>query len=149
MVPLFVLVCSFVVFAALGIVGVHLFTPWTAALRFALLAMFLLTASAHFTKRRAELVRMVPPGFPQPELVVTLTGLLELAGALGLLFAATRPFAAIGLMLLLIAMFPANVRAARAGLPVGGRPATPVGPRSLFQVVFLIAIGLAGFLPAA
>ena len=101
MVPLIVLIASFVLFALVGAAGAHPFTPWPAALRWALLVMFLLTASAHFTKTRVDLVRMVPRAFPNPGLLVTLTGFLELAGALGLIA-------------LLVAMFPANAHAARA-----------------------------------
>ena len=86
MVPLIVLIASFVLFALVDAAGAPPFTPWPAALRWALLVMFLLTASAHFTKTRVDLVRMVPRAFPNPGLLVTLTGFLELAGALRLLF---------------------------------------------------------------
>src|SRR5471030_2156339 len=53
--------------------------------RFALALMFALTGVAHFIPRgRAEMVRMVPPRLPRPDLLVTLTGMLELLGAAGL-----------------------------------------------------------------
>jgi uncharacterized membrane protein len=147
MVPLIVLLASFVLFALVGAAGAHPFTPWPAALRWALLAMFLLTASAHFTKTRVDLMRMVPRAFPNPGLLVTLTGFLELAGALGLLYPATRPLAALGLIALLVAMFPANAHAARAGLTLRGKPSTPLVPRLAIQFVFVVAIALAGFVP--
>jgi uncharacterized membrane protein len=51
--------------------------------------MFVMTGVAHFVKMRAELVSMVPPGLPAPGLLVTVTGVLELAGAAGLLWART------------------------------------------------------------
>jgi uncharacterized membrane protein len=82
---------------------------------------------------------MVPPAFPRPEVLVTMTGLLELLGAIGLLFQPVAPLAAAGLALLLLAMFPANVHAARAGVTIGGRPATALVPRTLLQLVFLAA----------
>ena len=44
--------------------------------------MFLLTGIAHFGSRRAGFVEMVPPRLPRPALLVTVTGVLELAGAL-------------------------------------------------------------------
>src|SRR5262249_34558818 len=53
---------------------------WWDALRFALAAMFLLTASAHWGKRRPDLIRMVPSAFPRPDLIVTITGVLEIFG---------------------------------------------------------------------
>ena len=85
--------------------------------------MFLLTASAHWGKRRPDLIRMVPKSFPRPDLLVTLTGVCEILGAIGLLVVPFARWAAIGLTLLLIAVFPANIRAAREGITIGGKPA--------------------------
>jgi uncharacterized membrane protein len=56
------------------------------------------------------------------------------------------PYAAIGLGLLLVAMFPANVHAARAKLTLAGRPVTPLPQRSALQLVFLAAVLGAGLL---
>jgi len=55
--------------------------PMVDALRLALSGMFLLTASAHWGKRRPDLIRMVPSVFPRPDLLVTFTGVLEILGA--------------------------------------------------------------------
>jgi uncharacterized membrane protein len=112
---------------------------WWTALRFGLGAMFLLTASAHWGKRRVDLIRMVPPVFPRPDLSVTLTGICEIAGAIGLFIPRTARPSAIGLALLLFALFPANIRAAREGIAIAGRPATPLPLRSVIQIIFLIA----------
>src|SRR5215468_11310075 len=103
------------------------------ALRMGLAGMFFLTASAHWGRRRRDLVRMVPKNFPRPELLVTLTGICEILGAIGLLTPLFARWAAIGLTLLLIGVFPANVRATREGLTIGGKPATPLPARSLIQ----------------
>ena len=54
-------------------------------------------------------VRIVPPYLPVPLLLVYLSGAAEIVGGLGLLLPATRRWAAWGLILLLIAVFPANV----------------------------------------
>jgi hypothetical protein len=51
--------------------------------------MFVLTGVAHFVGKRAELVAMVPPFLPAPELLVTVTGVLELTGAVGLVWSRT------------------------------------------------------------
>lgn len=75
--------------------------------------MFLLTASAHWGKRRLDLIRMVPPAFPRPASIVTITGYLEIAGSIGILIPVVSLAASIGLLFLLLAMFPANVLAAR------------------------------------
>jgi uncharacterized membrane protein len=144
MAPLIVLVGSFLLLLAAGRLGVTTFRDWSTALRWALAAMFLLTASAHFTAMRADLVRMVPPAFPAPALIVTITGVLEIAGAIGLLIPRTAPLAAAGLTILLLAMFPANVYAAQQGLTLAGKPVTSLGPRTALQVLFLAATITAG-----
>lgn len=136
MAPLIVLT---VVFFVLLLVGRERWRPVTS-LRAALAAMFLLTAWAHFSSMRADLVRMVPPAFPEPELLVTLTGIAELAGAIGLLIPRTVPWAAGSLAVLLIAMFPANVYAALHGVSLGGRPATPLALRTALQLLFIGAL---------
>jgi uncharacterized membrane protein len=143
MAPLIVLVAAFVLLVwPLG---------WWTALRVALCAMFLLTASAHWGRRRPDLIRMVPATFPRADLMVTFTGLCEILGAIGLLIPAVAPYAAAGLTLMLLAIFPANIRAAREKLTIGGTPATPMVARTLIQVVFLAAtiavmLGAAGLL---
>src|SRR6478609_6129310 len=115
MAPLVVLVTVTLAARGLGALGVDPLDGWPPALTAGLVAMLLLTASAHFTSpRRAALVAMVPPRLPRPELLVTVTGVLELAGAAGLLLPATRTAAGICLALLFVAMFPANVHAAQA-----------------------------------
>src|SRR5206468_2935291 len=140
MVPFFVLVAAFVIFRAMGVMGVSLLDSWKSALRPALTVMFLLTASAHFGKGRADLIRMVPPVFPHPAVLVTLTGIFEIAGAIGLLIPATAPTASVGLALLMVALFPANVYAARHRLTIRGREATRLPVRAALQVVFIAAV---------
>jgi len=49
-----------------------------------LAGMFFLTASAHWGRRRADLIRMVPKNFPRPDFLVTLTGTCEILGAIGI-----------------------------------------------------------------
>jgi uncharacterized membrane protein len=137
--PLTVMLVVWVVVRAIGFAGVwDQADSWVGALRFAFAAMFLFTAISHFHPRtRADLVRMVPPGLPAPELLVTITGALELVGAIGLLLSQTSVAAAYALSALLIAMFPANVRAARAGLVVVGRRATPLIWRLPLQLFWI------------
>ena len=102
--------------------------------------MFLLTGLAHFgLGRRAGLVAMVPPRLPRPELLVTVTGVLELAGAAGLLLPPTYRLAAACLALLMLAMFPANVYAARHHVDLAGKPATPLPLRTALQVLYVAA----------
>lgn len=113
---------------------------WWTALRIALAAMFVLTATAHWGKRRADLIRMTPAVFSRPDLLVTITGVCEIAGAIGLLIPSIAPVAAVGLALLLVAVFPANVRAAREGIAIAGRSASRLPVRATVQTVFLVAV---------
>jgi len=101
--------------------------------------MFVLTGMSHFVGMRGDFINMVPPALPEPGLLVTLAGLLELAGAVGLLLPQTVLWASGGLAALLIAMFPANVYAATNDLMIGDAVAMPLVPRTLIQVAYLSA----------
>ena len=142
MAPLIVMLGSWVVVRAIGFIGAwDVADSWSASLRFALAAMFLFTAVSHFHPRtRPDLIRMVPDVLPAPSMLVTVTGVLELLGAIGLLVPGTTAAAAYGLLALLVALFPANVHAARAGLHVAGRPATPLIWRAPLQVFWIAAL---------
>ncbi|NYH55644.1 putative membrane protein [Nocardiopsis arvandica] len=137
MAPLIALVGVTALLLALGAAGVRPLLSWPLALRGGLAAMFTLTGVSHFVGMREELVAMVPPALPAPGLLVTVTGVLELAGAAGLLWARTSPWAAAGLAALLVAMFPANVHAITAQVSTGLTDNLPV--RTAMQAVFLAA----------
>jgi uncharacterized membrane protein len=122
---------------ALGSLGVEWFASWKTCVRAGLAGMFLLTGVAHFNQMRRDLVRMVPPFFPNAEALVTITGLAEFAGAAGLIVPATSKLAAYGLIALLVLLLPANVYAARHGLTLAGRPPTPLWIRVPLQVVWI------------
>ncbi len=139
MVPFIVLVALFVLLGGLGHFQDFVPYGWWTSLRLALAGMFLLTASAHWGKRRPDLIQMVPPVFARPDLLVTGTGIMEILGAIALLIPSVAHYAAFGLSLLLIAVFPANVHAARQRLTIGGRQVPALLPRTLLQIVFLAA----------
>jgi uncharacterized membrane protein len=134
-----VLAVSLLAFRGLGALGVARFATWKEATRYALAVLFLFTASAHFTAMRHDMARMVPAAVPWPEAVVAFTGLCEIAGAIGLLVPRFQRAAGVALIVFLIAVFPANVRAAREGVTLGGRAATPLVWRAPMQ---LLLIGL-------
>lgn len=75
--------------------------------------LFLAAGTMHFVAPAAY-VSIVPPGFPQPALLVALSGAAEIAGGAGLLVRGLRTAAAFGLIALLLAVFPANVYMALA-----------------------------------
>ncbi len=137
MAVLIVLFTSLLAYRAAGALGVEWLASWQAAARWALSTMLLFTASAHFTKMREDLVRMMPPSIPWPRAMVFFTGLCEIAGAVGLLLPRTRLAAGIALILFFIAVFPANVRAARSGVALRGKPATPLWVRAPMQILFI------------
>lgn len=75
-----------------------------------LLAIFFMVAGMlHFVFPRAY-ISVVPSYLSFPAALVIISGIAECAGGLGILFLVTRRFAGIGLLLLCIAVFPANVQ---------------------------------------
>ena len=106
-------------------------------MRDGLAAMLVFTGSAHFTSIKEDFVRMVPRWVPRPRAMVFFTGLCELAGAIGIAIPMTQRAAGISLILLFIALLPANIQAARAGITLRGRPPTPLWLRVPMQALFI------------
>lgn len=110
------------------------------ALCLGLAALFALTGTSHFVGLRSTLERMVPPGIGSPAFWITFTGLAELAGAAGLLLTKLRPLAAFGLALLLVAVFPANLRESA----LEHRGWASLAARAAEQFVYLASVGWVG-----
>ena len=144
MAPLVVLIVVTLLARLAGQFGVRSLRDWAGATRVGLAVMFCFTAAAHFNNMRADMIRMMPPSVPYPELMVTFTGICEILGAIGLLIPRTRRIAAIALILFLIAVLPANIHAARAGVTIGGSAATPLVPRIALQVLFIALLWWSG-----
>ena len=62
----------------------------------------------HFIKPRMY-IRIIPPFLPKPKVLNALAGAFEIILGLGLFFQSTRSISAIGIILLLLAVFPANI----------------------------------------
>jgi uncharacterized membrane protein len=139
LIPLIVLIISFVIFRLAGF-AIAYFADWQNALRAALGVMFLLTASAHWGKRRADMVRMVPKVFGPAGAWVTLTGIAELLVAVGLQVSRAAPAVAAMAAVMLACIFPANVKAAQDRLTIGGRPVPGVAARLTIQIAFALAL---------
>jgi uncharacterized membrane protein len=123
----------------LGWLGVDYVDDWPAAIAVGLAAMFVMTGVAHFAPpMRRDMIAIVPPALPAAGLLVTVTGVLELLGAAGLLFPPTRVAAAACLFLLMQAMFPANVYAARMPNPPKSMTSR-LDVRTAEEVVYLAA----------
>lgn len=122
-----------------GLLGVDYVDSWPEAIAMGLAAMFVMTGSAHFVNPlRRDMIAIVPPRLPAPALLVTITGVLELAGAIGLLYPPTRVAAAVCLFLLMLVMFPANVYAARMPNPPKSMTSR-LGLRTAEEGVYLAA----------
>src|SRR6476661_1640804 len=90
-----------------GWLGVDYVDSWPQAAAVGLAAMFVMTGVAHFvTAMHRDMIAIVPPRLPAAGALVTITGVLELVGAAGLLYPPTR--VAVCLFVLMLAMFPAN-----------------------------------------
>ncbi len=129
------------------LLGVDYVDSWPKAIAIGLAAMFVLTGAAHFVNPlRRDMIAIVPPRLRVAGVLVTVTGVLELIGAVGLLYPPTRVAAAVCLFVLMLAMFPANVYASRMPNPPKSMTAR-LDVRSVEQVVFLgaaVVIGLGG-----
>ena len=128
----------------IGWLGVEYVDSWPQAVAVGLAVMFVMTGVAHFVPAmRRDMIAIVPPRLPAPGLLVTITGVLELLGAAGLLYPPTRVAAAVCLFVLMLAMFPANVYAAR--MPNPPKSMTPrLGVRTAEEIVFLGAAVMVG-----
>ncbi len=144
MAPLIVLVVVTLIARLAGQLGATPLRDWAAATRLGLAVMFCFTAAAHFNSMRSDMVRMVPPAVPNPELMVTLTGICEVLGAIGLLVPRTRRIAAVALIVFLIAVLPANIHAAQSGVIFRGAAATPLVPRVALQLLFIVLVWWSG-----
>lgn len=71
--------------------------------------MFVFAGAMHFIIP-GQYAAMMPPALPLHRALVYVSGALEIAGGIGLLVPRTRRAAGIGLILLLIAVLPANVQ---------------------------------------
>ncbi|HEU4520844.1 MAG TPA: MauE/DoxX family redox-associated membrane protein [Thermoanaerobaculia bacterium] len=115
-----------------------IFKSWRDAVRIGLVVMLFFTAAAHFAPAmKHDLAAMIPPPFTGNLAIIYLTGVLEIAGAVGLLIPRFRRPAAICLALLMLAMFPANVYAALNGVTLRGAPATELWLRTPMQILWI------------
>jgi uncharacterized membrane protein len=69
-------------------------------------------------------IRIVPGGLPAPAALVFISGAIEILLGIGLLIPAVRQQAAWGLVILFIAVFPANLNMAINGIEIAGIPNT-------------------------
>lgn len=87
---------------------------WPRTLLRGLAAIFFAGAGINHFINPTFYRQIIPPGFPSPATLVAVSGVCEIAGGLGLLHRPLRKAAGLGLIALLIAVFPANIYMAAA-----------------------------------
>ena len=111
-------------------------------LRLLLALVFIGMGVMHFLPGpRRVMAKLIPPrmrwtGIANPANLVAFTGVCEIAGGLGLLFAPTQLLAGISLAIFLVAVFPANAYAAQHRDRFGSL-AIPLVPRLVAQIVLM------------
>jgi len=104
-----------------------------------LLALVYLVAGIAHIKSPAGFLQITPGWVPFPEQIIFLTGIAEIAGAVGLLIPRVRYAAGIGLALYALCVYPANINHALNNIAIGEATASWLyhGPRLAFQPVFI------------
>jgi uncharacterized membrane protein len=113
------------------------FTPNSAGHKIAILVLalfFIAVGLLHFLNPR-PFITIVPGWLPFPKTLVFVSGIFEILGGLGLLARSTRHWAGIGLIALLIAVFPANINMAVEHLNFGFIPDWMLWLRLLLQPI--------------
>lgn len=101
---------------------------------------FMVAGANHF-RDPALYIGMMPSWLPEPDLLQRIAGAAEIAGGVGLLVPPLRRFAMWGLVILLVAIFPANLHVALTGRMAGLELAPWVlWARLPFQLVFIAAV---------
>lgn len=86
------------------------------------IALLFVTSGVMHFRATDTFARIVPPYVPHPRGAVYLSGLAEIMGGAGLFKRTLRRWAAGGLTLLLVAVFPANLYMATASVQVTNPP---------------------------
>lgn len=90
-----------------------------AAVRWLMIAFYLVAGVVHLRSPEA-FMPIVPSWVPFPRETVLLTGVAELAGAVGLMTGRFRQAAGMGLALYALCVWPANIKHALDGVELGG-----------------------------
>ncbi|MDG0815121.1 DoxX family protein [Bdellovibrio svalbardensis] len=113
---------------------------WPEVLLMTMTLVFFFAGVSHFTKARHDFEKMVPPAIPARMLIVYVTGVLEVVGAITLQIPSLQKITAVALILFLIAVFPANYYAAKSGTLFRGKAHLGVVQRGLIQLGFILAL---------
>ena len=148
MVPLIILIASFLVFFAANkyLFGGKLSLSFIG--RAALALMLIATGLAHFTNAE-PMIQMMPESFPAKRELVYFTGVCELLAVVGLLWDRTAKLTSIMLIIFFVAILPANIAGSLNGVEFGGMENGPVYlffriPLQLFFIGWAAVFGIYG-----
>jgi uncharacterized membrane protein len=121
---LLILVAPFLILTLLGRLITRLELSPTARARIGLSLFFAFTAIGHFI-RTEEMAAMLPPSVPYREPLIYITGVLELLGAIGVWIPRFMKLTGVCLILMLVAILPANIYSAINHVDFGGHVSGP------------------------
>jgi uncharacterized membrane protein len=99
--------------------------------------LFFIAAGANHFINPKPYLSMMPSYLPAHAALVQISGVAEILGGAGVLLACSRRLAAWGLILLLVAVFPANLNVALHGWPEVNLPGWALWCRLPLQVIFI------------
>ncbi len=99
-------------------------------------AFFIAAGVNHFVHPQPY-IAMVPSYLPAPAGLVVVSGVAEILGGIGMLISPVRAFAAWGLIVLLLAVFPSNLHVALNGWPGVNLPSLILWLRLPLQPLFI------------
>jgi len=115
----FIIIVLAIILQLAAKIGVNPLKNFRDNARIATGAAFVLTGVSHFLMP-GKFMEMMPPFLPAPLFLIYLSGFFEILGGIGLMLSSTKKSAAIGLILLLLAVFPANIYVALNNVQLGG-----------------------------
>jgi uncharacterized membrane protein len=102
-----------------------------------IVGLFFIAAGANHFVTPKPYLSMMPSYLPAHAALVQISGVAEILGGAGVFLPDTRRFSAWGLILLLIAVFPANLNVALHGWPGESLPGWVLWARLPLQVLFI------------
>ncbi len=107
-------------------------------LRYLLALAYLVAGIAHI-RSPAGFLQITPDWVPYPDIAILITGICEIAGAIGLITWRFRYAAGVGLALYAVSVYPANIKHALEDIAIGGSDMSwwYHGPRLAMQPVLV------------
>lgn len=140
MITLIVLIGSFILLIFFSRVGIFFKDKSYRELGAYSMAIFLVFFGLSHFYKQDELILMLPDFMPFPEVIIFITGIIEIILAVGLIFPTTRRLSGILIAIYFIAVLPANIYKAVNTVEISGTLSndTMSWVRIFFQPIFII-----------